>query len=277
MTELDYLSATILGVIQAITEFLPVSSSGHLAITQRLMDFDAGSPSMLLFDIAVHVGTLAAVLLFFRSQLWRFGRRLLSESSRSWRRPRVAWRIALLGVCATVPTGIIGLSFKDTFQAAFEKPIWIAVGLFLSGTLLLITRLVPRGRVGWKRFGWGGAVLVGIGQGLAILPGLSRSGTTICVASFLGLRRQWAVEFSFLLAAPAILGAAIIQLKDTAELSPDQLAGVPWGPILLGTLVSTVVGVVALRFLVAIVRRAKLHYFTVYCWAVGLTIAVTMS
>lgn len=277
MTELDYSHAILLGLIQAITEFLPISSSGHLALTQRLLRFNANSPQMLLFDVATHVGTLVAVLLVFRCQIARFARRLRAESGSSWGGDRVAWRIVMLGVCASVPTAWIGLQFKEHFEAAFEKPVWISAGLSVTGTLLMLTVLVPRGRVGWKRFSWLGAALVGVGQGLAILPGVSRSGTTICVASFFGLRRRWAAQFSFLIAIPAIIGAAAIKLKDTLELPPDQLADMPWGPILAGTAVAIVAGYLALTALLYVVRRAKLHYFALYCWLLAAVVLILLS
>jgi len=268
MEELDYFHAVILGLVQAVTEFLPVSSSGHLAITQQLMHLQADAPQMLLFDLATHVGTLGAVVLVFRQQVKNYLRRLLCESSRTWSKPRYAWRIAGLGVCASIPTAIIGLILKDDFKSAFARPTLIAAGLALTGMLLAITPLFRRGRRGWKQFNFIGAVIVGIGQGLAILPGVSRSGTTICLATYLGLRRRWAAQFSFFIFVPAVLGATAIQLKDTVQYLPL----LNWGPMLVGTLVSLVVGYGALKLLLSVVQRAKLHYFALYCWMMALLI-----
>ncbi len=269
MSELGYLKAVLLGVIQGATEFLPISSSGHLVLTQGWMKLDPSGTEMLLFDVFAHVGTLGAVAIVFARPGGRFLRRLARESTRAWRGRRYAWRIALLTVAATIPTGAIGLGFKDEFEAAFGKPRWVGACLMATGVFLALLAFVPRPRRGWKDFrGWQ-AVLVGIGQGLAILPGISRSGITICIASYCGLRRQWAAQFSFLIAVPAISAATVLKLMEVSGLGSEQLGSVPWRPILLGSLVSFGVGVVALKLLLDAVRRAKLHYFAVYCWVIG--------
>lgn len=272
MNDLTYLQALILGVIQGLTEFLPVSSSAHLAITQQLMRLEADSPAMLMFDVAGHLGTLAAVVLVFAPTFRRYLRRLILESRLSFGERRVAWRIAGLGVCASVPTAIIGLAFKDTLEAAFGKPRWIGVALLVTGTLLYVTGKVPRPRLGWKKFGLGRAFAVGLAQGVAILPGISRSGATICAAMIVGLRRRWAGEFSFFIATPAICGAAVLKAMDTFELSGPQSAALPTGPILLGAITALFSGYVALRLLLVVVHRAKLQHFCYYCWLVGLVV-----
>ena len=268
MSELTYLGALLLGVLQGLTEFLPVSSSGHLAITQRWLGLDPESPAMLLFDVTTHLGTVVAVLIVFARQVQRYVGRLARESG-TWNGKRYAWHIALLGVAALVPTIGIGLGCKATLEAAFGKPVWIGVGLLVTGVLLAATVLPCRGRRGWKRFHWWQAFLVGAAQGIAIWPGISRSGATICVATFLGLRRRWAAEFSFFIAVPAIVGATLLKLADTLALGSDALARTPWGPILLGSVVSCTVGVIALRLLLDVVRRGRLHYFAAYCWILG--------
>lgn len=265
MKLLTYGESVVLGVIQGVTEFLPISSSGHLALVQRWLALDPDSPALLLFDVMTHVGTLAAVIVVFRESLVRF-------LSSLWNRGRgrsSAARVLVLVVLALVPTAVIGLAFQDTLEAAFGKPKWIGTCLIVTGLLLAVLSQVPRGRRGWRRFSWWRAVLVGVAQAVAILPGISRSGATICVASYCGMRRRWAVEFSFLIAAPAILGGMFLKLRDTWSLPADQLSGIAKGPLLLGTLVSFLVGIAALRLLVAAVRRAKLHYFAFYCWLLG--------
>lgn len=269
MSVLSYGEAILLGAVQGLAEFLPISSSGHLALLQHHMNLDASGATMLLFDVLSHVATLLATLIVFFVPLRRFVVRLVAETSPSWTRPRYAWRIALLGAAATVPTGVIGLTLKDRLEAVFGMPRWIGVCLIVTAALLILLAFVPRGRRGWKRFTWWQAVVVGLAQGGAILPGISRSGTTICVASYLGLRRLWAAEFSFLIAAPAILGATLLQARDTFRLPPEQLRSIPWGPVMAGGAVALVVGVVALLLLLGAVRRAKLHYFSIYCFIVG--------
>ncbi|MGB2984927.1 MAG: undecaprenyl-diphosphate phosphatase [Phycisphaerae bacterium] len=269
MSELDYVSAILLGAIQGLTEFLPISSSGHLALIQRWLDLDPDSTPMLLFDVLAHLGTLVAVGVVFAEQARRFVHRLVRESSRSWSGKRYAWRIALLAVAATVPTAVIGLAFQETFESAFDRPMWIGVCLITTGALLAVLAKLGRGQRGWKDFRWWQALLVGIAQGFAILPGISRSGATICVASYCGLRRRWAAEFSFLIVVPAIAGGTLLKVKDTLNLPAEQLAAVAWGPLVVGSILSLTVGVFALKLLLGAVRRAKLHYFALYCWVLG--------
>ncbi|MDO8629798.1 MAG: undecaprenyl-diphosphate phosphatase, partial [Phycisphaerales bacterium] len=211
---MTYLEALVLGVIQGLTEFLPVSSSAHLAFAQRWMGLQADSPSMFMFDGLSHVGTLVSVAVVFRESIGRFAAQFIRECSAHWTGRRNAWRIALLGMVASVPTAVIGLGFKEQLEADFGRPRWIGAELALTGVLLAITVFLPRGRRSLKKFTWWQAALVGTAQGIAIVPGISRSGATICTASFFGLRRRWAAEFSFFIAFPAILGATAIQFKD---------------------------------------------------------------
>lgn len=269
MSELDYLTALLLGAIQGATEFLPISSSGHLALIQRWLGLNPSDAQMLLFDILAHFGTLIAVFVVFRRQAAGFVLRLLRESSRSWSGGRHAWHVALLAAIATVPTAIIGWQFKETFESAFDKPVWIGACLLVTGGLLAILVLVRRGRRGLKDFRWWEAALIGTAQALAILPGISRSGSTICMASYCGWRRRWAAEFSFLIAVPAIVGGGILKINDTFDLSDGSFTAIAWGPAIVGSALSLLVGVFALKLLLRVVRRARLHYFALYCWALG--------
>ncbi|MCO6439315.1 MAG: undecaprenyl-diphosphate phosphatase [Phycisphaerae bacterium] len=277
MTELTFTHALILGVVQGLTEFLPVSSSAHLAITQRWMGLDPDSPGLLLFDVLAHLGTLAAVLIVFRRPIRLFLRAAISGNSTPDtpdrpRRSKIALRLLTLGIVASIPTAIIGLVFKDDLEAAFGKPSWIGGALLATAVLLALTAVAPRPRRGWRSFrGWQ-AGAVGVAQGVAILPGISRSGATICTALLLGLRPRWAAEFSFLIAVPAIAGASLIKFKDTVRLPAEELEALAWNPILLGAGVSFLVGLGALLLLLAVVRRAKLHYFAPYCFLLGLLI-----
>ncbi len=269
MSELDYLTAILLGAIQGLTEFLPISSSGHLALTQRWLSLKPDSTQMLLFDLLAHCGTLIAVIIVFAAPAGRFARRLVRESRGSWSQKRYAWRIVLLAVAATVPTVVIGLAFRGTFEAAFDKPVWIGICLIVTGSLLAVLVGLRRGRRGWKDYNWWEAALVGVAQAMAILPGISRSGSTICVAAYFGWRRRWAAQFSFLIAVPAIIGGTVLKIKDALYLPTQQLAAEATGPVIVGSLVSLVVGVFALKLLLNMVQRAKLHYFALYCWIVG--------
>lgn len=269
MSPIGYFNAAVLGAIQGATEFLPISSSGHLALTERWLGIDPTTPEALLFNVLVHLGTLIAVAIVFAKPARRFATRLYRESRGSWSGRRTGWRILVLAGLATAPTAVIGLSLKSFFEEACDKPQWIGAGLLFTGVLLAMLARLGRGRRGWRDFkGWQ-AVAVGLAQSLAIMPGISRSGSTICVALFCGLRRRWAAEFSFLIAVPAILGATLLKIKDTISLPAAELSAVNWQPLLLGSVTSLIVGVAALRLLLGAVRRAKLHYFAVYCWLLG--------
>ncbi len=276
MNELTYLQAIILGLVQGIAEFLPISSSGHLAVVQQFMDLESDSQSMLVFNVSTHVGTLVAVALVFFGSSRLFLRRLFKETSSDYSGRRHAWSLLGKGILATIPVGVVGLAFQDKVEAAFGNPLGIGIALMTTGTLLFISGKVPKPNRGWKQFGVGRAVLVGLAQAVAILPGISRSGSTISVALMLGLRRRWAGEFSFFIFAPAICGASLIKAKDVLDMSPEQFSTLQVGPIVVGTIVSLCSGYVALRVLVSAVRRAKLHHFCYYCWLAGLVVLVTL-
>lgn len=269
MNELTYGGAVILGIVQGLTEFLPISSSAHLALFQHWLDLNPSSPAILLFDGLMHIGTVISILIVFAAPLRKYAVRWLAETNTRWSGPRHAWRIALLGIAASIPTAAIGLIFKDSFTTGFADSRRVGAGLLITAVLLFSTSFIPRGRRGWRQFSWWQAVLVGIAQGIAIEPGISRSGSTICTATFVGLRRRWAAQFSFFIAMPAILGATAIQLDDTIE--AVRLAGgvLPWGPLLAGSVVALIVGVAALYWLLAAVRQAKLLPFAGYCLVVG--------
>lgn len=269
MSGLSYASATLLGFLQGATEFLPISSSGHLALAQHFLDLDAESQPMILFDLAVHLGTLVAVAVVFAGDFAAFVRRLMKESSTGYSGRRVAWPVIGLTVAASAPTAAIGLVFKDRLESAFGQPFWIAIALIATGTLLWMTGKIKRPRRGWRRFGVGRALVIGLGQGLAIMPGISRSGTTISLAMLLGVKRKWAGQFSFLIAVPAIGGAVLLKLKDTMSDQSVSLSSVLDGPLVAGSIVAAISGYVALRILLSLVHQARLHYFSYYCWGLG--------
>ncbi len=270
MSELTYVEALILGAIQGLTEFLPISSSAHLAIAQDWFQLDPESLKMHVFDGVVHIGTVIAVFIVFAKSFGDFVVRLAGDVLHGQPGRRHALRFALLGVAASIPTAVIGLGFKKQFEQLFGEPKWIGAGLLLTGLLLLATAWMPRGRRGWKTFGIPRAVIIGIAQGLAITPGISRSGSTICAAVLCGIRRRWAAEFSFFIAIPAIVGATAVKFREVFSAPVDPATQIAWGPTMAAGAVSLVVGVVSLRLLLGAVRRAKLHYFTGYCWLLGL-------
>lgn len=272
--QLTYLEGIILGVVQGLTEFLPISSSAHLAVAQSVLRLDPASLSMHVFDGVTHVGTVLAVFYVFASSFRQYTSRLIAELHSNWSGRRYAVRFMFLGIMASVPTALIGIGFKTYFEESFGKPIEVGVGLMITGALLIATSLAPRGRKGWREFSWIHAVLIGVAQGISISPGISRSGATICTATLCGIRRRWAAEFSFFIAIPAILGATALKLREVFVEHGPAAQALSWGPTLVGGVVAFVLGALSLKLLLRVVRRAKLHHFAWYCLAVGLAICI---
>ncbi len=266
---MDLIQAIILGIVQGLTEFLPVSSSGHLVIFQHL--FGLKEPE-LVFDIAVHVGTLMAVVIYFKKELagiicalFNMTRRLLKGDaalSDAWADPEV--RMALLIVLGSVPTALIGIGFHQIADQLFSSVRMVGLMLLVTGTVLWLTRRVKKTDHGVGHFSVGKALIVGLVQGLAILPGISRSGSTIAVGLFLGLKRDLAARYAFLLSIPAIGGAALLAARDVS-----RGGEFPVSIIVAGILSAAVVGYLSLKMLVYIVKKGKLYLFSPYCWIVG--------
>jgi len=271
---LNTIEAIFLGAIQGLTEFLPVSSSGHLVLFQNL--FGLKEPE-LLFDICLHVGTLAAVLIVFYREILDILTALIQIPGRLRSAGSIAnllagdrsLRMALLIVVGSIPTAVIGLLFKEITDRLFGSLTIVGCMLLVTGTLLWLTRAIRSQGRPVEQTTLKDAILIGIVQGLAILPGISRSGSTIATALFLGVNRTVAGRYSFLLSIPAIVGALALSL-DTPELHTT----IPLGTILAGSVVSAAVGWMALVILLRVVDRGQLHRFAPYCWIVG---AITLA
>jgi len=269
--------AFVLGAVQGLTEFLPVSSSGHLVLFERLFGYDPEQPSMLLFDLAAHLGTVAAILVVFRRSIGAFFRNLAGsnrygDGAAAIYRTSPSVHFLVLAVIATGVTAVVGLVLKGYFTAArgnLALVVWMWV---ITGTLLLLTDRRKRARVGLRQFGFTAAVVVGLAQAAAILPGISRSGATICAAILIGLHRRWAVEFSFLIAIPAIIGAALIESLE--QLGTIGSSGPGVISMIVAAATAAVVGVGALKVLIRSSRRGKLKYFAVYCYILAMLVGV---
>jgi undecaprenyl-diphosphatase len=251
----DLVKAVVLGIIQGLTEFLPVSSSGHLAIVHEPLDFRT---NQLLFDVFLHVGTLVPVVIVFRRDIAS-----LLTTRRRW--------LPLL-VAGTVPAVIVGALLHDRIEAVAEHVACVGALLIVNGLMLFAgSRLGALHRR--QAAGWLHAAAVGVAQAVAILPGISRSGSTISTGLATGLDREDAARFSFLLAIPAILLAMAYELWKAWGGSEAVEAGM-WAPIAAGTVVSMIVGYGALRALLAVVRRHRLVYFGWYCIAAGAAVLI---
>lgn len=275
---MDFLYAILLGILQGLTEFLPISSSGHLVIAQDVFNIQKAD---MAFDIILHMGTLLAVLIYY----WRDVLSLIGEffilisNFIKGKRPKLLDRsrpyrvLMVMIVIATIPTAIIGLVFNDLFSRLFETADFVGYALIVTGILLWVANGIVSGRKDLKRMTVGDAVTVGLIQGLAITPGISRSGSTIFAGLIRGLNRELATRFSFLLSIPAILGAVVVEGKDVFE-NASAIHDVM--PVLAGFVAAAVSGYMAIRFLISVLQKRKLNYFSYYCWALGiLTILYT--
>jgi undecaprenyl-diphosphatase len=249
---MTYLDAVILGLLQGLTEFLPVSSSGHLVLAQSLLGVKQPG---IAFEVLVHLGSLLAVLIFFRRTLVRM---LQSIFDKRLSRERSTIGYLALG---TLPAAVLGILLEDFFAAAFSRPLYAAIMLFVTGGILLSTRFATNRHQG---FTWRRALVVGLAQAAAIMPGISRSGATISAGLHAGIEPSKAAEFSFLLAIPVIGGAALLKAKQLVNL-PSELAS----QYLIGGFVSFLVSLVAVYLVLAAVRRGKFEYFAYYCFAAG--------
>ncbi len=264
---ISWLQAAILGALQGLTEFLPVSSSGHLVLGQAALGIEGPE---LLFDITLHIGTLGAVLFFYGKDVWRTLRAwLLSVAGKAEGEDRISSRTAWMVIAGTLPAAFAGLFFEKTIEAAFSSPRLVALALLVTGGILFLTRFRGGDRRGEGALRLSDALLIGLFQALALVPGISRSGATIAAALFLGIERETAARFSFLLSVPAILGAFVLK---TARFSPDATTSAGLGAILFGTAVSAVVGAIALGWLLHFIRRGNLRVFAYYCWALGVSV-----
>ncbi len=271
-TPLGILHGIVLGIVQGLTEFLPVSSSGHLALFEKIFNFSPETPQMLLFDLCVHVGTVIAIFIVFRKSISNFVKNLFA--SRKYgknvfeiykRSPSV--HILVLVIIVTGITGVVGMLLKHRFEASFGNLMLVASMWLITGTLLLITDFRKKTRLGLRQFGIIMAIVVALAQSAAIMPGISRSGATICAAILIGLHRRWAVEFSFFIAIPAILGAATIELIH--NYSAISSGGLPVASVIAGTIAAAITGVFALKLLIKTSRSTNLKYFAYYCYALA--------
>ncbi len=257
----------LLGILQGVTEFLPISSSGHLVVAQNLLGLREPE---ILFDVALHIGTLTAVVVVFRREVADILKSLVfaSKGLKEGRSPgslikeSPELRLLVMILLATLVTGLMGLFAKDAVHSLFSSVKSVGGMLAATGIILALTAFFSRGAK--HEAGPAAALLVGLGQGLAIAPGLSRSGTTIAVGLFLGLERDLAARFSFLISIPAILGALALMIGEagSSAFSPFEMV--------MGALFAAVSGYLALKLLLRVVHRGRLHLFSPYCLALGL-------
>jgi undecaprenyl-diphosphatase len=255
-------AAVLLGLVQGLTEFLPVSSSGHLVLAQSLIP--GFTQPGVLFDITLHIGTLVAVCLYFWQDLWTM---FLALSSSARQDAAESRRLLWLLIVGSVPTAIIGLLFRKQFEAMFTDISGAGVWFLITGVLLFLTdRVSTRGR-GLSAMGFFDAVMIGIAQGVSIIPALSRSGATISAGVFLGLERGLLVRYSFLLSIPAIAGAFVLEVVAHRHVLLEGFDPLAYG---FGTLMAGIAGYWSIAVLLNMTRSRRLSLFAYYCWAIGI-------
>ena len=250
---MDWLEASLLGLVQGLTEFLPVSSSGHLVMAERLLGIHTEG---VLFEVVVHVGTLLAVMAFYRKRLLALLRGILAGGADAWR------YVGKLAV-TVVPGAVAALTARDFLERLFDRPAVTGGALIATGAILWTTRSTLD-RAHREEPSWTDAFVIGCAQVLAIVPGLSRSGTTVAVALALGVSPLAAAEFSFLMSLPALGGAALLQLPD-AQAASGELQGA----LLAGGAMAALSGVAALWLFLRVLKERSFHQFAWYTWTAG--------
>lgn len=264
---MSWFEAIVMGIFQGVAEFLPISSSGHLALLQYLFSIKEGN---LFFTEMLHFGTLISIFIVYFKDIARIiyefldlivsiikGKKIRRLSKHQW--------FGLLIIIGSIPTAVIGLTFKDFFESLYTSIIPIGIAFIVTGFLLWIAEKKGSEGKDVKDVKLIDAILIGIFQGIAIFPGISRSGSTIVGGLFRGLKKPVATEYSFLLALPATFGAFVLGMKDVVE-GGDALIN---GPLVLGVILSAITGVFAIKSLIKMLNNNKLKYFSYYLWALG--------
>ena len=263
-----------MGIVQGIAEFLPVSSSGHLAIFQNLLHIETDTG--LLFDVLLHLGTLLAIFVVFWKDIWRlivefFG--IIADFFRRFSDPDLIVlssgyrKFVLLIIVSTIPTAILGYVGRSFVEYASTTLLIPGIGLLITSFLLFICDRIGDGRKGIKKITYLNAFEIGMVQGVATMPGISRSGATIAACLMLGVKKETAVKYSFIMSIPAVLGAVVLEMKDAFGTK------IPAGTLvsyIIGMVVAAIVGYFAIRFMIGVVRRKKYIYFSIYCLVVGI-------
>lgn len=266
-----YIKSMLLGLVQGLTEFLPVSSSGHLAIFKKIFGADAVS-FPLSFDILLHIGTLVAVFAVYYRDIWELIREFFLMMGDLFRgKPNFKTpyrRFIIMVVIATIPAVFAGLLLSDFVESIAGDKLWlVGVCLFVTAFVLYLTSKIAEKDKTMEDASYRSSFVVGLFQAVALLPGISRSGSTIAGSLLSGYRKDFAVKFSFILSIPAILGAAVLDFKDVIA---EGTLGMELAPALLGTLVAAISGFFAIKFLLKLVQNKKLHIFSYYCIFAGI-------
>jgi undecaprenyl-diphosphatase len=262
---MSWIEALILGLVQGFTEFLPVSSSGHLELGKALFNLHLAAKDSLTFDVIVHGGTALSTIVVFRKDILQIISGLLKFQ---WNDET---KFTLYVIVSMIPAAFIGLAFKDQIESLFDGEV-LLVGAMLVITGLLLF-LADRAKKTHKQVGALEALIIGVSQAIAILPGISRSGATISTSVLLGIDREKAARFSFLMVLPLIIGKNLVDIKDIYETGGGGIE-IPLPLLALGFVAAFVSGLFACNWMITLVKKAKLKYFAYYCFAVGIFVAI---
>ena len=270
---MTYFQAIILGLAQGLSEFLPISSSGHLALLQYF--FNVSAENVLPFAVLLHLGTLVSVFIVY----WKDIVELVKELGAVIRdiftgkglriNANPTRRLGFMIIVATIPTAIIGLLFNAAFAALYLSLTAIGTGLLITGTILFVAERMGKSNKTVKQMKFRNAVFVGVMQGIAICPGISRSGSTLFGGLISGLNKEFAVKFAFLISIPSILGSVIMEAPNAFEAGMDMSL---IGPVIAGVIVSALSGLFAIKAMIKLVSNRKLIGFSVYTWALGIAV-----
>ena len=272
---MSYFESVVLGLVQGLAEFLPISSSGHLALLQQF--FGIEEDNVLLFAVLLHVGTLISVFIVYWKDIWELLVELVltikdlftGKGLRLDERP--VRKLGVMIIVATIPTGIMGVLFNDFFNSLYNSVVPIGVGLIITGFLLVRAERMGDSNRGIKQMNYRNALFIGFVQGVAICPGISRSGSTLFGSLICNLDRKFAVKFVFLISIPSILGSAVMEAPAAIKAGMDMSQ---LGPVLVGMAVAAVSGLIAIKSMIKIVSSKKLSYFSYYVWIVGLAVVL---
>lgn len=267
---MTYLEAVILGLVQGLAEFLPISSSGHLALLEQF--FEIKEENVLIFAVLLHIGTLISVFIVY----WKDILELIVElgitikdlcTGKGLRlEERPVRKLGVMIIVATIPTGVIGVLFNDFFDSLYTSVLPIGIGLIITGFMLIFAEKMGTSKRGIKQMNYRNALFIGTVQGIAICPGISRSGSTLFGSLICNLDRKFAVKYVFLISIPSILGSAVFELPDAIKQGLEPALA---GPIIAGMAVAAVSGLIAIKTMIKIVSDKKLSYFSYYVWAAG--------
>jgi len=266
------LKAIIMGIVQGATEFLPVSSSGHLVLFSNILKLDLSPDNQLVFVIMLHIGTLFSIFFVYYKDIWElilgFFGLIKNIPSRNFEIEKYPYRkFTLMIIVASIPTAFIGILFEDIFETLFSTIVPVGVGLLITSFLLFISEKIVTLKKDIKKATFKNALVVGIFQGMAITPGISRSGSTIVGGLLCGFSKELAIKFSFLVSMPAVLGSALFKILDLDSTMIKEFMSLPY---LVGTIFSAITGFICIKLLIKILKDNKLHYFSYYTFVIGI-------